>query len=162
MLYSFLLRSKFYRFSDKNSFLQYIVNSNNESGWTSPPRTVFTHSPSIDQPSIRLSSNPNITPTSINTDLTTMDTDIKPIQKPPSTNLLRFVEQFENEIEQIRDEYKSKFDKDQAYIQQEINLLINEERQTFDKLNRYLIDHRRRIERRSNHKRKYSPSSSTQ
>jgi hypothetical protein len=129
---------------------------------------VVTQSLSIDQPSVRSSSNPGATINSINTDptyrLTTMDTDIKPIRKIPSNNILRFVEQFENDLDQIKDEYRLKFEKDQAYIEQEINLLINEERQTFDKLNHYLIDHRKRVEKRNNNnnKRQHSPSSSSQ
>jgi len=148
--------------------LLYYENSTNESGWSSPPRTVITHSPSIDQPSIRLSSKPCATTNSINTDLTnrltTIDADIKPIRNSSSNNILRFVEQFQNDLDQIKDEYRLKFDKDQKYIEQEINLLINEERNTFDKLNRYLTDHRRRVEKHNhnNNKRKYSPSSSTQ
>ncbi len=80
----------------------------------------------------------------------------------PSNNILRFVEQFQNDLDQIKDEYRLKFAKDQKYIEQEINLLINEERETFDKLNRYVIDHRKRVEKHNNNKRKYSPSSSTQ
>jgi hypothetical protein len=148
--------------------LLYYENSTNESGWSSPPRTVVTHSPSIDQPSIRLSSKPCSTTNSINTDLTnrltTIEADIKPIRSSSSNNILRFVEQFQNDLDQIKDEYRLKFDKDQKYIEQEINLLINEERDTFDKLNRYLTDHRRRVEKHNhnnNNKRKCSPSSST-
>ena len=53
-----------------------------------------------------------------------------------------------------------KFAKDRSYIEQEINLLVNEERQTFNKLNGYLSDNRQRIEKRNSNKRKYSPSSS--
>ncbi len=144
----------------------YYENSTNESGWSSPPRTVVTHNPSIDQPSMRLSPKPCATTNSINTDLTnrltTIDADIKPIRSISSNNILRFVEQFQNDLDQIKDEYRLKFDKDQKYIEQEINLLINEERDTFDKLDRYLTDHRRRVEKRNNNKRKHSPSSSTQ
>ncbi len=86
--------------------------------------------------------------------------DIKPIRQPPSNNILHFVEQFQNELDQIKDEYMLKFAKDRTYIEQEINLLVNEERQTFDKLKRYLSDHRNRIEKRNSNKRKYSASSS--
>jgi hypothetical protein len=118
----------------------------------------------MDQPSVPLSSNPCDATTSINTDfacrLTTTDMDTKPIKQPPSNNISRFVEQFQNELDQIKDAYLLKFAKDRTSIEQEINLLINEERQTFDKLNRYLSDHRRRIEKRNSNKRKYSPPSS--
>jgi hypothetical protein len=77
--------------------------------------------------------------------------------------MLHFVEQFQTELDQIKDEYKLKFVNDRTYIEQEINLLIKEERQTFDKLNRYLSDHRRRVEKHNNNnKRKYSPSPSAE
>jgi len=118
----------------------------------------------MDQPSVRSSPNPCAPMTSTNTDLacrlTTTDMDIKPIRQPPSNNILHFVEQFQNELDQIKDEYMLKFAKDRTYIEQEINLLVNEERQTFDKLKRYLSDHRNRIEKRNSNKRKYSASSS--
>lgn len=107
----------------------------------------------------------NSIPTDPTHRLTTIDPDVKPIPKSPPNSIFRFIEQVQTELDQIRDEYKHKFDQDQAYIEREINLLINEERQTFDKLDRYLIDHRRQAEKRNNNhtnKRKYSPSSSTQ
>jgi hypothetical protein len=135
---------------------------NNESGWSSPPRTVITQSLSIDSPASRSSSKPTSTTNSISTDsetrLTTTDVDIKPIPN----HIFRFVEQIQTELDQIKDEYRLKFEKDRQYIDQEMNLLIKEEHQTFEKLNRYLSDHRKRMEKRnsSNNKRKSSPSSS--
>ncbi|CAF0815671.1 unnamed protein product [Rotaria sordida] len=136
-----------------------------ESGWTSPPRTIISHCPVTDQLSIPSSSIPSATTISNYTDLlhqlTTVDTDIKPIRPIASNNILKFFEQCQNELDQIRDEYRSKFDENRRYIEQEINLLIDEERQALDKLNRYLNDHRRRVEKRNNNKRKHSPSSST-
>lgn len=91
----------------------------------------------------------------------TTDTDIKPNRIMKSNNMLHFVEQYQNELDQIKNEYMSKFAKDRTYIEQEINLLIDEERQTLDKINRYLNDQRRRVEKRKDFKRKHSPASST-
>ncbi|CAF0779298.1 unnamed protein product [Rotaria sp. Silwood1] len=131
-----------------------------EAGWASPPRTIIDHAPSIDQLSVPSSSLPSATTTSNHTDLlyqfTSVDTDTKPIRPIPSNNLLNFVEQCQNELDQIRDEYRSKFAENRTYIEQEINLLIDEERQTLNKLDRYLSDHRRRVEKRNNNnKRKH-------
>ncbi|CAF2468184.1 unnamed protein product [Rotaria sp. Silwood2] len=135
-----------------------------ESGWGSPPRTIISHSPSIDQLPIPSSSIPSATAANNHTDLlypsVNEDTDTKPIRPVPSNNILNFFDQCQNELDQIRDEYKSKFAENRTYIEQEINLLIDEERQTLDKLDRYLNDHRRRVEKRNNNKRKHSPSSS--
>ncbi|CAF4507303.1 unnamed protein product [Rotaria magnacalcarata] len=74
--------------------------------------------------------------------------------------MLQFAEQFQDELDQLRNTYKLKFAKDRTYIEQEINLLIDEERKTLDTLNRYLSDHRRNIEKRNHNKRKYNTSSS--
>ncbi len=56
-------------------------------------------------------------------------------------NILQFVEQFQNEIGQAKDEYQTKFQRDRTFIQYEINGLINDERVKFDKLGRYLREH---------------------
>lgn len=90
-----------------------------------------------------------------------IDVDIKPIQTIPSNNFSRFVEQFETDLDQLTEEYRLKYENDQKFIQQEMNSLINEERDAFDKLNRYLIDHRKSLEKCNNSKRKHS-STSTQ
>lgn len=74
--------------------------------------------------------------------------DVKPVEKLPANSLSRFVEQFQTEIEQIQQDYKSKFDKDKASIEREVNLLVDEERRTFEHLKQYLNDHRRRAEKR--------------
>lgn len=120
---------------------------------------MITHSPSIDQTSIRLSSKPSATTTttttnSINPESTTIDVDIKPISKIQLNPILRFAEQFRSDLDQIRNEYRLKFNKDQKFIEQEINTLIHEESETFNKLNRYLFDN----QKRNTNKRKYSPS----
>ncbi len=72
-----------------------------------------------------------------------IETDTKPI-KNTTNNILKFVEQFHNEIDQIKDEYMIKFTKDRTLIEHEINRLMNDERITFDKLQRYLHKNRRR------------------
>jgi hypothetical protein len=67
-----------------------------------------------------------------------IETDVKPMK-----NVLQFIEQFQNEIDQIKDEYQTKFHRDRTSIEYEINRLINDERNKFDKLGRYLNEHRR-------------------
>ena len=139
--------------------------SNTESSWASPPRTITSHMRSIDG-QFNQSSPKSSTPTTSNitvlpSQLTVTTTDIKPIRKIPSNHLLPFAEQFENEVNQIRDEFMLKFSKDQKNIEQEISILIDEERHAFNKLNRYLNDRRRRLEKRHNDKRKHKSSSST-
>ena len=128
---------------------------------------MITDSPPLDRSVLLMSSNSGATTDSTYLDpssrLTTIDVDIKPIQKSSSNNNLRFLEQVQIELDQIKDEYRYKFEQDRAYIEKEIDLLINEERQTFDRLSRRLIDHRRRVEKRDvNNKRKFSPTSSAQ
>jgi hypothetical protein len=145
-------------------FLFFYGIRNNESGWSSPPRTISDCSP-IDQLPMRSPSKPCATTASINNDpayrVVTQDADIKPFNKISLGNTSRFLEQVQIELDQIKDEYTVKFEKDRKYIEQEVNLLINEERQTLDKLNGYLNDHRRRVDKRNNNnKRKHSPSSS--
>jgi len=84
---------------------------------------------------------------------TTIDIDVKPnINCPPSSSM-QFYEGIQIELEQISCEYRSKFDNDQRHIDQEIRLLIKEERNTFDKLQRYLSD-----QNKQSKKRKSSPS----
>jgi hypothetical protein len=127
----------------KFSFL--YSNSISECGWTSPPRAIIiNHCLSV--PPERLSSKPcttmdiNIEPISQSR---IIETDTKPI-KNTTNNILKFVEQFHNEIDQIKDEYMIKFTKDRTLIEHEINRLMNDERITFDKLQRYLHKNRRR------------------
>ncbi|CAF1094765.1 unnamed protein product [Rotaria magnacalcarata] len=135
-----------------------------ESGWSSPPRTIITDYPSADQLSLRSSSPPLATTTTNYNGLinqnTTIEADTKPIRSLATNNMLQFAEQFQDELDQLRNTYKLKFAKDRTYIEQEINLLIDEERKTLDTLNRYLSDHRRNIEKRNHNKRKYNTSSS--
>lgn len=93
--------------------------------------------------------------------LNIIDIDTKPVRQISSINTSRFAEFFQSELDQIRSEYGLKFEEDRISIDREINQLIREERQTFEKFKRYLIDHRRNIENRNNStKRKHSPSSS--
>ena len=66
---------------------------------------------------------------------------------------MQFYEGIQIELEQISCEYRSKFDNDQRHIDKEIRLLIKEERNTFDKLQRYLSD-----QNKQSKKRKSSPS----
>jgi Mg2+ and Co2+ transporter CorA len=85
-----------------------------------------------------------------------IETDTKPI-KNVTNNLSKFIEQFQNEIDQIKDEYIMKFTKDRASIEHEINRLMNDERVTLDKLQRYLSQHRKRSSiKSSDNKRKHS------
>lgn len=70
-----------------------------------------------------------------------IETDTKPM-KNLTNNILKFVEQFQNDIDQIKDEYMIKFTKDRTSIEHEINRLINDERTTFDKIDKYLYEHR--------------------
>jgi hypothetical protein len=128
---------------------------------------VITSSLSTDicTPLLDSNSTTNSTSTDLMSRSTTIDLDVKPIPKARSNNILKFFEQLQTELDDVKAEYKSKFDQDQVHIEREINLLINEERQTFEKLNRYLTDHRRRAEQRQNSnnktiKRKYSSSPS--
>ena len=117
--------------------------SRSESGWSSPPRGVINHC-------LPVISSPVQSPTPS----TTMKTDkhspvdVKPVEKSPTNSVSRFIEQFQTELEQIQHDYKSKFDKDQAHIEREFNLLVDEERRTFENLKQYLHDHRRRAEKR--------------
>ncbi|CAF4774839.1 unnamed protein product, partial [Rotaria sp. Silwood2] len=75
-----------------------------ESGWGSPPRTIVSHSPSIDQLPIPSSSIPSATAASNHTDLlypsVNEDTDTKPIRPVPSNNILNFFDQCQNELDQ--------------------------------------------------------------
>lgn len=131
-----------------------------ESGWSSPPRRVVMESPTIDRPASRVETNGYHSES--NNRLTTMDVDVKPVQNNSSSNdLLQFFEQMKQEIEQTRNEYRSKFEQDRIHIQQEIDLLITEEQHTLERLNRYLNDRRGRADNRHHntyYKRKYSPS----
>ncbi|CAF3933479.1 unnamed protein product [Adineta steineri] len=137
----------------------------NESGWMSPPRTIVSDYPTIEPVPVRLPSHPRATTMSISMDPEyrpeTSDVDIKPFNKVPSNNILQFVEQFDNELDQIKNEYLSKFSKDRTTIEREINQLINEERQTLNRLDRYLNDRRKRVEKRHNKKRRHSSPSSS-
>jgi hypothetical protein len=103
---------------------------------------MINHYPLVDHPPERSSSKPSITTTTITdsiNELRVIQTDRKPIK-----NLIKFVEQYQNEIDQIKDEYMMKFTKDRTSIEHEINRLMNDERITFDKLERYLYKQRRR------------------
>lgn len=61
---------------------------------------------------------------------------------------MQFYEGIQIELKQISHEYRSKFDTDQRHIDQEIRLLIKEERNTFDKLQRYLSDQNKQTKKR--------------
>ncbi|CAF1192050.1 unnamed protein product [Adineta steineri] len=131
-----------------------------ECGWASPPRTVINHCLPVDQPAQRLSSQPCITTMDINTDAIyqtiVIDTDIKPIHNSIN-NILHFVEEFQKQLEQIKDEYMMKFSKDRVSIERELNQLINEEQIAFEKIHQQLCDFRRRSSTKYyDHKRKYS------
>jgi hypothetical protein len=130
-----------------------------ECGWTSPPRTVVNHCPAVDQPPERLSSKPCTTPMNIDTDPTyqsiVIETDTKPM-KNVTNNISHFVEQFQNEIDKIKDEYMMKYTKDQTVIEHAINRLINDEQIALNRINRYLHEHQRRSTKSSDNKRKYS------
>ncbi len=106
---------------------------------------MINHYPLVDHPPERSSSKPSITTTTTITDsineLRVIQTDRKSI-KNLTNNILKFVEQYQNEIDQIKDEYMMKFTKDQTSIEHEINRLMNDERITFDKLERYLYKQR--------------------
>jgi len=82
-----------------------------------------------------------------------IETDRKPI-KNVKNNILQFVEQFQNEIDQIKDEYMMKFTKDRISIEHEINRLMNDERITFDKIEQYLYEHQQRSTKSYDNKRK--------
>ncbi|CAF1078726.1 unnamed protein product [Adineta ricciae] len=114
-----------------------------ESGWASPPRGVINHCLPVVSPPVR-SPTPS---TTMKTDKHS-PVDVKPVEKLPTNSLSQFIEQFQTELEQIQHDYKSKFDKDQAHIEREFNLLVDEERRTFENLRQYLKDHRRRAEKR--------------
>jgi hypothetical protein len=66
-----------------------------------------------------------------------IDKDTKPI-KNVTNSILSFIEEYQNEIDQIKDEYMKKFTRDRTSIEHEINRLINDERTTLDKVNRYM------------------------
>jgi len=76
--------------------------------------------------------------------------------KPDKKKSNNFGEQIEYELNQLKDEYILKFTNNRTYIEQEINRLIDDERETFDKLNRYLNEQKRHS-KKNDHKRKYSP-----
>jgi len=107
---------------------------------------MINHCPLVDHPPERSSSKPSITTTmnidSIN-ELRVIETDRKSI-KNLTNNIFKFIEQYQNEIDQIKDEYMMKFTKDRTLIEHEINRLMNDERITFDKLERYLYKYRHR------------------
>ncbi|CAF5167736.1 unnamed protein product, partial [Rotaria magnacalcarata] len=90
-----------------------------ESGWSSPPRTIITDYPSADQLSLRSSSPPLATTTTNYNGLinqnTTIETDTKPIRSLATNNMLQFAEQFQDELDQLRNTYKLKFAKDRTY-----------------------------------------------
>jgi len=70
-----------------------------------------------------------------------IETDTKSI-KNATKNILQFVEQFQKELERIKDEYMMKFTRDRTFIEHELNRLLNDERIAFDKIDRYLYEHR--------------------
>lgn len=76
--------------------------------------------------------------------------------------ILRFYEKIQNELEQIRDDYQKKFDKNRFDLNREFERLLHEDRRVFDKLKQNLKDDRRKNsnQKRSDHKRKYSSDSS--
>ena len=92
----------------------------------------------------------------INADLThqsiVIQTDIKPA-KNIKTDILKFVEQFQNELDRLKDEYMIKFTKDRTTIEHAINRLINDEQIALD---RFIYEHRRHSTKSSDNKRKYT------
>ena len=128
------------------------------SGWSSPPRSVLIENSPIDRPASQMSSND-----SASTNGNHIDIDIKPPQENSSkSDLLKFAEEMEMELEKLRNEYRVKFQHDQVKIAKEIDSLIKEEQQTLENLNCYLSDRRRPHsdyrKRTTHYKRKYSPS----
>jgi hypothetical protein len=111
-----------------------------ECGWASPPRAVIIDH--VSSTPARLSSKPGAINSDTNYQSRAIETDMKPM-KNVTNNICKFIEQFQNEIDQIKDEYRTKFTRDRTSIEHEINRLINDERIKFDKLGRYLYEHRR-------------------
>ncbi len=117
-----------------------------ECGWTSPPRDIIIdHCPLIHHPPECLSSKPMNMNSNYQSRI--IETDIKPM-KNLRNNILKFVESFQYDLEQLKDEYMKKFTRDRTLIEHEINRLINDERITFDKFQRkhrrYSIDNKRK------------------
>ncbi|CAF1272781.1 unnamed protein product [Rotaria sp. Silwood1] len=131
----------------------------NECGWTSPPRNVINHISPINQIVERLSTQPCLTTMNINSDSLNqsriIEIDEKKSIKNLKKNLLKFIEEYENEIDQIKDEYMIKYTKDRTNIEHEINRLINDERISFDRVNRYLYDNQRHSDKSYENKRRY-------
>ncbi|CAF2963986.1 unnamed protein product, partial [Rotaria sp. Silwood2] len=129
-----------------------------ECGWSSPPRNVINHCSPVNKSIEHLSLNPCLTTMNINFDSSNqskiIETDNKSV-KIVKNNIFKFVEQFQNEIDQIKDEYIIKYTKDQTNIEHEVNQFINNERITFDKINRYLYDNRRHSNKSYHNQRKH-------
>ena len=107
---------------------------NDESGWSSPPRTVTVAPLPIDPPSIQSSSS------HLNGKA---DPDTKPKSTTRPKNILQFVEQFQHDLDQIKEDYRLQFAGDRAHIEREMRILVEEERLTLRKLSDYLKDQRK-------------------
>ncbi|CAF3850665.1 unnamed protein product [Rotaria sp. Silwood1] len=150
--------STYSNFMERLSLVVNIVHIN-ECGWTSPPRNVINHISPINQIVERLSTQPCLTTMNINSDSLNqsriIEIDEKKSIKNLKKNLLKFIEEYENEIDQIKDEYMIKYTKDRTNIEHEINRLINDERISFDRVNRYLYDNQRHSDKSYENKRRY-------
>ncbi|UJR13490.1 hypothetical protein I4U23_000504 [Adineta vaga] len=111
-----------------------------ECGWTSPPRTIVNHCPVvIDQtsrechPTIDVQVHESIV----------IETDIKPM-KHRVDKIVNFLQRFENELEQIKDEYMKKFSEDRISIEHEFNRIMNDERIGDENYDRYLYNQQQR------------------
>lgn len=106
-----------------------------ECGWTSPPRAVVIASSS----STRLSNKTTLIPR----DLNCIETDLKPTGNFHNHSL-KFLENYQNELEQIKDEYRRKFHQDQTRLEDEITRLIHHEQMTFKHHQRTNSNHKRK------------------
>ncbi|CAF1241442.1 unnamed protein product [Rotaria sordida] len=127
----------------------------NECGWSSPPRNVINHCLPINQSVEHVSSNPCLRTMNINIDQENQTRIIETDTKLIKNDILKFIEQFQNEIDQIKDEYMIKYTKDRTNIEHEMNRLINDQRITFNKVKRYLYDNRRRSNKSHDYQRKH-------
>jgi hypothetical protein len=104
----------------------------NECGWTSPPRM-------INRPPERLPSKPSTTTNFIN-----IPKEIDVERKPVVLRKMNFFERIQNEITQLKEDYAKKFSRDRTFIDYEINRIVNDQRITFDKLERCVVNQQRK------------------
>lgn len=117
--------------------LSLSINKISECAWSSPPRNITNNILLIDQANGSLLSN-------------SCKTTVNNLDK------VKFIEQYQNEIDQISDEFMIKFTKDRKYIEYEIHQLIKDEQVALNKIQQYLSDHRQHRKDSVNYKRKHS------